>query len=193
MVMKERSYKTMIDAVKSSPFMTGYIIWFNRLITTAVYLIYPGLLVLLLLRSGIIGYGESGGHPAEQSAALSLGDGFIPALLIPGISFILLSIIRDRINAPRPYEVFDIDPVINKKTAGHSFPSRHIFSIFVIATTVFYFYPVAGVLIGLTGAALALNRVLGGVHFVRDVVVGALAGIFCGIVGFYIILPLITG
>ena len=198
--MKEQSYKAMIDAVKSSPFMEKYIVWFNRLITTTIYLLYPGLLVLLFLRSRIAGpEGASGDAALSASgdaageAALSLGEGLIPAILIPGISFVLLSIVRHMINAPRPYEVFDIEPIINKKTAGHSLPSRHIFSIFVIATTVFYYYPIAGVLIGLTGVALAMNRVMGGVHFIRDVVTGALTGIGCGLIGFYVILPLVVG
>lgn len=176
MPMKEQTYKNMLDAVESSGFMKGYIIWFNRIVTVTVYLLYPALLVLLLLRR-------------EE---IPLGEGLVPAILIPGISFVLLSVVRDRINAPRPYEVFDVKPVIDKKTAGHSFPSRHIFSIFIIATTLFYFYPIAGVLVGVTGAALALNRVLGGVHFPRDVVVGAVVGILCGVIGFYLILPICT-
>ena len=162
----------MVAAVKSVPFMRSYIIWFNRIVTIAVYLLYPALLVLLFVNKN---------------------DGLLPAILIPGISFVLLSIWRDRINKPRPYEVFDMDPVINKKTRGHSFPSRHIFCIFLIAVTVFYFYPLAGLLIGLVGAALAVNRVMGGVHFVKDVAVGALLGVACGVLGFYVILPLITG
>ena len=174
--MREDSYRAISEAVKSSGFMTGYIVWFNRIVTTAVYLLYPALLLLLFFRS---------------RSDLPLGQGFIPALLIPGISFILLSIIRDRIDAPRPYEVFDIAPIIDKKTTGHSFPSRHIFSIFVIATTVFYFYPAAGLLIGLTGVALAINRVLGGVHFIKDVLVGAAAGILCAVLGCYVILPIV--
>ena len=193
--MKEQTYRTISEAMRSSDFMAKYIIWFNRIVTGTVYLFYPALLVLLLIRSGLL----TGTEPLPQDncvegySALPLDEGFIPALLIPGISFVILSIVRDRINSPRPYEVFDIPPIIDKKTARHSFPSRHIFCIFIIATTFFYYYPPVGILIGITGAALALNRVLGGVHFVKDVVVGALAGIFCGVIGFYIILPLITG
>ena len=126
--MKEQTYRSMVDAINSVPFMKQYIIWFNRIVTGAVYLLYPALLVMLYLTKN---------------------DGLLPAVVIPGISFILLSIVRDRINKPRPYEVFDLEPIINKKTSGHSFPSRHIFCMFLIAVTVFYFYPLAGVLIGL--------------------------------------------
>ena len=168
--MKEQTYRSMVDAINSVPFMKQYIIWFNRVVTICVYLLYPALL-------GLLWYTKN--------------DGLIPAIVIPGVSFILLSIWRDRINKPRPYEVFDMVPVIDKKTKGHSFPSRHIFCMFLIAVTVFYFYPLAGLLIGLVGIALAVNRVIGGVHFVKDVVCGALVGILCGVVGFYVILPLI--
>ena len=170
--MKEQTYREVADAVNAVPFMKSYVIWFNRIVTVAVYLLYPALLGLLLYTKN---------------------DGLVPAIVIPGVSFILLSIWRDRINKPRPYEVFEMEPVINKKTSGHSFPSRHIFCMFLIAVTVFYFYPLAGILIGLVGAALAVNRVIGGVHFIKDVVAGALVGIGCGVVGFYVILPLIAG
>ena len=169
--MKEETYREMAKAVNASPFIRAYIIWFNRIVTGAVYLLYPALLVLLYF------------HQRQ---------GLIPAIVIPGISFILLSIYRDRLDRPRPYEVFHMAPVIDKRTKGHSFPSRHIFCMFLIATTVFYYYHLAGILIGLVGFALAFNRVLGGVHFVKDVACGALLGIACGIIGFYVILPLVT-
>ena len=147
------------------------IIWFNRIVTMAVYLVYPALLIYLFI------------HERGE---------FLPAVLIPGISFILLSIWRDRMNRPRPYEVFGMKPVISKETKGHSFPSRHIFCMFLIAVTVFRYVPLPGIIIGVAGAALAVTRVLGGVHFVKDVVAGALIGAGCGIVGFYMILPLFS-
>ena len=83
------------------------------------------------------------------------------------------------------------EPIIKRKGTGKSFPSRHTFSIFVIAVTVFYFWPVAGIITGIAGAVLATVRVLGGVHFVRDVIAGAAIGIGCGLIGFYLIAPAI--
>ena len=35
------------------------------------------------------------------------------------------------------------------------------------------------------------GRVAGGVHFPRDVIAGALIGIGCGVIGYYVILPLL--
>ena len=201
--MKETTYRKISDTVRSKGGYKAVVIWFNRIVTTAVYLLYP-LLLLYLLWAGVRGSAPAG-DPADLSgisglmgngstadtAGIPLGRGFIPALLIPGVSFIILSVIRDRINSPRPYEVFDIPPVIDKKTTGHSFPSRHIFSIFVIATTFFYFFPAFGILLAIVGALLAANRVIGGVHFLRDVIAGALSGIAAGVIGYYLILPLI--
>ena len=55
-------------------------------------------------------------------------------LAIPGISFVAVSIFRKCYNAKRPYEIYDFKPLIPKDTIGKSFPSRHVFSIFVIGT-----------------------------------------------------------
>ena len=63
---------------------------------------------------------------------------------------------------------------------GRSFPSRHAFSAFAIATC--WFVASASVAVALMTCAGALGwcRVLGGVHFPRDIVAGALAGILTG-------------
>ena len=95
--------------------------------------------------------------------------------------------VRDRLNAKRPYEVLDIQPIITKNTKGHSMPSRHVFSMFVIAMAFLWVLPWAGALLLCFGAALALVRVIGGVHFPRDVIAGALVGIVSGILGFWVI------
>ena len=66
-------------------------------------------------------------------------------------------------------------------------PSRHVFSVFIIAATIFYVHPSAGILLGLLGVVLAVLRVIGGVHEPRDVIAGALAGILCGVLGYYVL------
>ena len=45
--MKEQTYRSMVDAIESVPLMKQYIIWLNRIVTGAVYLLYPALLVML--------------------------------------------------------------------------------------------------------------------------------------------------
>ena len=112
---------------------------------------------------------------------------FLRALLVPAISFAAVTLFRRIFNAPRPYEKFGLPPAIEKDTAGKSFPSRHVFSVFIIAATIFYVHPSAGILLGLLGVVLAVLRVIGGVHEPRDVIAGALAGILCGVLGYYVL------
>ncbi len=99
-------------------------------------------------------------------------DRFLSCLLVTGISFIAVSIIRYFINAPRPYEKYGITPLYNKKTKGKSFPSRHTFSIFIIAFTSFVVNAWLGCVFLLIGVILAATRLLCGVHFVKDIVAG---------------------
>jgi len=112
---------------------------------------------------------------------------FIEAILVPGISFVLVSAFRHIYNAPRPYEVTGIPPMTGKNTKGKSMPSRHTFSIFIIAMTVFYYDYRLGIPMLVFGVVLAALRVVERVHFVKDVVVGAILGVGFGLI--YYILP----
>lgn len=106
------------------------------------------------------------------------------SILIPGVSFVVVSIFRRKIAAPRPYEVYNFSPAIKKDTVGKSFPSRHVFSIFIVAATYMQVSVELGLFIGLMGIILAMLRVFGGVHFVKDVICGCIIGILCGFIGF---------
>ena len=113
-------------------------------------------------------------------------DRFLAVLAVPAVSFFLLSAFRRIVNAKRPYEVWDIAPLIEKDTKGKSFPSRHIFSIYMIAMATVYLCLPAGIVLLIAGVPLAYSRVVGGVHFLRDVAVGAAVGIGLGILGFWV-------
>ena len=89
---------------------------------------------------------------------------------VVALGFAAVSAYRSCLNAPRPYE----------RCAGESFPSRHAFSAFAIAASWFAAaVPVALALLAVA-ALLAVCRVLGGVHFPRDVIAGALVGVAVG-------------
>ena len=142
----------------------------------------------LLAVNRVLTYGCYAAYPLLLAALAVQRDGrFWRALLVPGISFVLLSLVRRLINAPRPYEALDIDPLIRKDTHGRSLPSRHVFSMFVIAMTFLWLLPPAGILLLICGAVLAAVRVIGGVHYPRDVIVGAAVGVLAGIIGFWVI------
>ena len=103
--------------------------------------------------------------------------------IICGVPFIIVTLIRRFINAPRPYELYDFYDKAPKKKSGSSFPSRHAFSVFVIGTVLTFAYPPLGAVLLFLGVVLATSRVLCGIHFVRDVVTGALLGVISGAVG----------
>lgn len=138
----------------------------NKAETYLFYTLYPLLLVILTLT----------GSPL-----------LLKSIAVPAAAFALVSIFRKVVNAPRPYEQLDIEPLIVKDTRGKSFPSRHVFSVYMIAMTWLQFNVVAGVVLLLLGIDMMAIRVLGGVHYPKDVVVGALCGIVAGFLGFYII------
>ena len=134
--------------------------YFNRAMTLFMPLVYG--LVLL-------------------SAYLNKGwKGLLAFFLLPAIGFCLLSIIRKRINQPRPYEKWAIQPLLDKDTSGKSMPSRHVFSATLISMCLLYFFWLPGLLCLLLSADLAAVRVIGGVHYPKDVLVGYLCGIFWG-------------
>lgn len=99
-----------------------------------------------------------------------------PLVGVTAVAFAAVSFFRRRFNAPRPYECCAIAPLIARDGAGKSFPSRHAFSAFAIAASWFAASAPVAVVLLVAAVVLAICRVLGGVHFPRDVVVGALIG-----------------
>lgn len=117
---------------------------------------------------------------------------FQPALcfrviLVPLFSFIIVTIIRKWINAPRPYTTYSIEPLIIKQTVGNSFPSRHVFSISIIAMAWFWVDWRMGILLWCMTLILAVLRVIAGVHYIRDVLASMLISLCIGIIFFYLI------
>ncbi len=103
-----------------------------------------------------------------------------------GVPLALLTALRARLDCPRPYEVYGLEPLIPKESRGKSFPSRHVFSICVIGTSFLYLEPPLGALLLALGVLLGAARVLSGVHFPRDVLAGALIGVLSAVTGFSI-------
>ena len=135
----------------------------NVAATLPAFIMYP-LLLIRLFRKKDSGLGVS--------------------LLIPASSFILVSVFRKAVNRKRPYESYGIPSLITKEKKGQSFPSRHVFSSFLIAVLWLPVVPAAGIFLLLVSIFVALVRVIGGVHYVSDVVVGAVVGVLSGLISF---------
>ena len=127
-------------------------------------------------------------YAAGLAIAFSEGLEFFIRLAVAGaIPFILLSVLRRLINAPRPYELYPFYKEAPKGKRGMSFPSRHVFSAFTVSALVSVISPWLSVAAAAAGITLAVSRVLLGIHFMRDVTAGALVGAVSGLLGLFII------
>ncbi len=162
--MKEAAYKNMLAQIGKREKLKKFISFWAQFSTFFMYIFFPiyGAVIFYLDRK----------LPLKET-------------LIPFVSFVILSVIRKLINAPRPYEVLDIKPLKNKKTKGVSFPSRHTFSAFIIAFCVFSRFPILGVILLFLSLTLGVCRILLGVHFIKDIVAGFLFA-FVSSIFFYV-------
>lgn len=164
--MKRESYLRLHAFLDERPRLLRALAGANAAITRAIYLAYPCLIVWLLA------------HDGAQAA--------LRAVAVPAVGFAAVTLLRRAIDAPRPYEVFGVEASVPKGTRGKSFPSRHAFSIFIIATAFLRCLasPAPAVVVFALGVMLATVRVIIGVHFPRDVIAGALLGTLAGLAGF---------
>ena len=138
---------------------------FNRFMTIVMPMIYLTLLATTYLQQG-------------------LGKQVLIYVFIPASGFVILSFLRKKINAPRPYEEWDIKPLLDRDSPGQSMPSRHVFSATIISMACLHASLSVGVILLVLSALLGLVRVLGGVHFPKDVVVGYICGLVWGVIFF---------
>lgn len=170
--MKKETYVKMTQPFRDNPDMAKGLHIANKICTGVMYLAYPCLLMYLFF------FGKF-------SSYLS----FSKALLVPAISFVLLTVVRALINRPRPYEKFEVAPVIPKDTKGNSFPSRHVFSASMIALTFVLHSPWSwlGLIFLVVSILLAVVRVVSGVHYISDVIAAIVVAFLAAILGYIVI------
>lgn len=163
--MKKETYQKLMHYFCEHPHITKLLHITNKILTGAVFLAYPLLLFWFWWNRDFI---------------------LASAIIVPLDALLVVTAFRYVINRKRPYEVFGTAPAIPKKTQGKSFPSRHVFSVFIIAMTYLCLspWPMVGLLLILAGCLLAAVRVLTGVHFISDVLCGAAVGILAGVIGY---------
>ena len=158
--MTEERYKRCIDFVTATKRRRAVFAAVYKVLPVVVFAAYPVLLITLFLN--------------KDSRLLA-------CILVPLFMFVTLTIARYFINAQRPYEKFDISPVFPKSTVGKSFPSRHTASAAVIAFTILYVSPPFGAAFVAIALLIAASRVIGGVHFPKDVIAGILYAALCAV------------
>lgn len=157
--MNEEKYKKTVKYFKENRTANTILKIIYKILPLAVFVSYP----ILLLWSIIFCKNE-----------------FLKLLLVPAFTFGIVTLLRIIINEPRPYEKYGIDSVFSKKTIGKSMPSRHTASAFIIAMAMLYVNSVLGIILLTISVFIMLSRVLAGVHYIRDVLVGAMISILIG-------------
>ena len=158
-------YDHIAGNIGNKPFLLSLLRTFNRFMTVVMPMIYLTLLAITYL---------------QQELGKQVGI----YLFIPASGFVILSFLRKKINAPRPYEEWDIKPLLDRDSPGQSMPSRHVFSATIISMACLHTSLTMGMICLILSAFLGLVRVLGGVHFPKDVVVGYICALVWGVIFF---------
>ena len=158
-------YGHMAANIKNKPFLLSLLRTFNRFMTVVMPIVYLTLLTTIYFREGF-------------------GKQVLIYVFIPASGFVILSLLRKKINAPRPYEVWEIVSLLDRDSPGQSMPSRHVFSATIISMACLHASLSVGVILLVLSALLGLVRVLGGVHFPKDVVVGYICALVWGVIFF---------
>ncbi len=158
-------YDHIAGNIGNKPFLLSLLRTFNRFMTVVMPMIYLTMLATTYLQQG-------------------LGTQVGIYLFIPASGFVILSFLRKKINAPRPYEVWEIVPLLDRDSPGKSMPSRHVFSATIISMACLHASLSVGVILLVLSALLGLVRVSGGVHYPKDVVVGYICGLVWGVILF---------
>lgn len=132
----------------------------NKIVTNVYYVVYPFLLLYLFV---------------IQSEKL------LPAILIPLLSIVGVTLLRKVLACPRPYEEYPIDQILEKETQHNAMPSRHVFSASIIAMMCFTISPLFACILLVLAALEGYIRVVGGVHYPLDVIIGYLLGLLFGL------------
>ena len=158
-------YNHITGKIENKPIFLRLLRAFNRFMTVVMPIVYLTLLVTTYFQEGF-------------------GKQVLIYVFISATGFVILSLLRKKINAPRPYEEWDIKPLLDRDSPGQSMPSRHVFSASIISMACLHASLSLGVILLVLSAFLGLVRVLGGVHYPKDVVVGYACGLVWGVIFF---------
>ena len=152
--MTAEHYHALRGWFEAHPLARRCVVTLDRWLPLIPFVCYPVLLCLLNVQLFRLFSGKAGGAPDFMMEIAR-------SVFVPGLTFWGGTLLRDKLNWPRPYEQ----------------PSL----------VWMRFYPAVGwVMVGIT-ALICLMRVLTGVHYPRDVLCGAALGFALGYAGMWLL------
>lgn len=114
-------------------------------------------------------------------------DLLVAAFIASIIAGVTSSTLKPLFDMARPTDILDISSyhLIGPKISGHSYPSGHTMSAFALAGALVFFLINQWITLGLLSLAgmVGLSRIMLGVHWPIDVLMGATIGLSCGYAG----------
>lgn len=107
-------------------------------------------------------------------------------ITVSAIPFAVVSATRMFFDFKRPYEVIELDAfeyIKEERRPGKSFPSRHVFSAFLIGVLILEYRLPLGIMTLCVGVMMGGCRIALGIHFPKDVIAGAIIGVVSGVIG----------
>ncbi len=100
--------------------------------------------------------------------------------LAAGLASALLVMLKRRVRRPRPCDLGSFPQFDVRPPDRWSFPSGHAMNAFAVCTVLARAFPALSPALLLTAASIAASRVVLGLHFMSDVVVGSILGVAIG-------------
>ena len=151
-------YLSIYNFVKSHPSLHKPVIVVNDLSPKIMMVLFYGMMPILVL---------------------TLDPRIFAFAACPLVELLLVTKFRNKIDRPRPFDVLDVTP-LEKHSSGHSFPSLHCSSSFVITMALFYIHPYLGAAGLAVSVFVAVSRLLSGVHYPSDILAGIIIGLLFG-------------
>lgn len=104
----------------------------------------------------------------------------IASALATAVGILIFRTVKKLVGRKRPCEIEPHCWATLLPPDRFSFPSGHSITAFAIAVSLGLFYPVIFPVLLFFAFSIALSRILLGMHFLSDVVVGALLGVVLG-------------
>ena len=137
----EIRYNRIYDYITTHTTLKNTILFIYKVLPYFVALSYILLIIMCLRRKDSI-VTPAIAFSVDATGYVETSNIFVISKLIltPLTSFIVVSFFRKCIDAKRPYVKYNITPLVKKEKKGESMPSRHVFSITIIAMCWLYIY-----------------------------------------------------